>query len=65
MVSVLIYVVVVCVIVALVYWLADALPIPQPLNKLVKVISMVIGCLVVVFALLSLVGYDVGWPHRP
>lgn len=62
MVSVLIYILVVCLIVGLVYWVADAVPIPAPLNKIVKIVAMVIGCLVVIIALLGMTGYDVGWP---
>lgn len=62
MISVLIYILVVCLIVGLIYWVADALPIPQPLNKIVKIVAMVIGCLVIILALLGLSGYDLGFP---
>jgi hypothetical protein len=67
MISVLIYILVVCLIVGLIYWVADALPIPQPLNKIVKIVAMVIGCVVIIFALLGMTGYDLGWPpsRRP
>lgn len=62
MISVLIYILVVCIIVGLVYYVADAMPIPPPLNRIVKIAAMVIGCLVIILALLGLTGYDLGLP---
>ena len=56
---ILITLLVVCLVVGLIYYVADALPIPQPLNKIVKIVAMVIGCLIIIFALLGLAGYDV------
>jgi hypothetical protein len=63
MISVLIYVIVVALLVGLAYWVADAIPIPPPMNKIVKIVAMVVGCIVVIMALLSLTGYDTGLPR--
>jgi multisubunit Na+/H+ antiporter MnhB subunit len=64
MVGALITLLIIALIVGLVYWVADALPVPQPMNKFVKIIAMVIGCLAVIVMLLGLAGYDTGFPVR-
>ena len=46
LISLPIYVLVVGLIVGLVYWIADAVPLPQPLNKIVKLVAVVIGVLI-------------------
>lgn len=60
MVGVLITILVVALVVGLIYWVCDALPVPQPMNKFVKIAAMVIGCLAVIIVLLNLAGYDTG-----
>jgi hypothetical protein len=54
MLHALIYLLVVCVVIGVVWWLCDFLPVPEPLNKLVKVVSIVIGIIYVVYVLLGL-----------
>lgn len=56
MLHTLIYVLIVAVIVGIVWWVCDFLPVPQPLNKLIKVLSIVIGCIIIIYALLGLAG---------
>ena len=56
MIHALIYVLIVAVVVGLVWWVCDFLPVPEPLNKLVKVVSIVIGVIVVIYALLAIPG---------
>jgi len=56
MLNTLIYVVIVAVAIAFVWWLLDYMPAPEPLNKAVKILSMIIGFIVVIYALLGLVG---------
>ena len=63
MISILIYLLVVGLIVGLIWYVCDALPIPEPLNKIIKIVSVCIGCLVIILALLSLTGYDAGLPR--
>jgi hypothetical protein len=56
MINTLIYLLIVCVVIGIVWWVADYLPVPQPLNKLIKVVSIVIGCIIIIYALLGLAG---------
>ena len=56
MINTLIYLLVVCIIIGVIWWVVDYMPVPQPLNKLIKVVSIVIGVIVIVYALLGLGG---------
>lgn len=56
MLNTLVYLLVVCVVIGLVWWVADYLPVPEPLNKLIKVVSIVIGVIIIIYALLGLGG---------
>lgn len=56
MIHTLIYLLVVCIIIGLVWWLIDYLPVPEPLNKLIKVVTIVIGAIIIIYALLSIAG---------
>lgn len=56
MIHTLVYLLVVCVVIGLVWWVVDYLPVPEPLNKLIKVVSIVIGAIVIIYALLGLAG---------
>lgn len=62
MIGVLIYILVVGLIIGLIYWVVDQFPVPQPANKIIKVVAMVVGCILIILALLSLTGYDAGLP---
>jgi len=65
MLHTLIYLLVVCVVIGLVWWVVDYLPVPEPLNKLIKVVSIVIGVIVIIYALLGLAGIaDGGLPIK-
>jgi hypothetical protein len=56
MIHTLIYLLIVCIVIGLIWWVADALPVPQPLNKLLKIVSVVIGCIIIIMALLNVGG---------
>jgi hypothetical protein len=56
MVNTLIYLLVVCIVIGVVWWVADWLPIPEPMNRLVKLVSIVIGVIVIIYALLGIAG---------
>ena len=56
MLGTLIYLLVVCVVIGLIWWVADYLPVPEPLNKLIKVVSIVVGVIIIIYALLGLGG---------
>jgi len=59
MLGTLIYLLVVCVVIGVIWWVADYLPVPEPLNKLIKVVSIVIGAIIIIYALLGLAGMPV------
>jgi hypothetical protein len=60
MISILIYLIVIALLVGLVIYVVDALAIPAPLNRGIKVAAVVIGCIAVVIVLLRLAGVDTG-----
>lgn len=62
MIGVLVTIIIVAMLCGLAYWVCDAIPVPQPMNKFVKIIAMVVGCIVIILALASLAGYDTGLP---
>jgi hypothetical protein len=56
LINLLIYVLVVGLVIGVIYWAADAVPLPPPINKVVKVLAIVIGALVLILLLLQLAG---------
>ena len=56
MINTLVMLLVVGIIIGMIWWLCDYLPVPEPLNKLIKIVSIVIGVIVIVYALLGIVG---------
>jgi uncharacterized membrane protein len=60
----LVYLLVVLIVVGLVYWVIDAVGVPQPLNRFAKVAVIVIGVIAVIMILLGAVGVNVGLPAR-
>lgn len=54
--TLLIYLVIVAILVALVYYVVDAIPLPPPVGRLIKIAVVVIACLIIILLLLSLVG---------
>jgi hypothetical protein len=59
MIHALVYLLVVCVVIGVVFWIVDYVPVPQPLNKLIKVVAIVIGCIAIIYTLLNLAGMPV------
>jgi len=64
MISILIILVVVCLCIGLLYYVLDALHVPDPLNRFAKIGAVVIGCLIVILLLLNVAGYNTGLPLR-
>jgi hypothetical protein len=60
LIALLIYLIVLCVVVGLVYYVIGAIPVPDPLGRLIKIVVMVFACLVVILLLLQLVGMGPG-----
>jgi hypothetical protein len=59
MIGILIQLLIVGIIIGLIWWVVDYLPVPQPLNKMIKVVTMVIGVIIIIYALLSISGVSV------
>lgn len=51
-----IYLIIVCGGAALLYWAVDKLGTPDPLNRIVKVLAIVIAIVAVVWILLAMIG---------
>jgi hypothetical protein len=56
MIETLIYIIVLCVVVGVAWWIFDYLPVPEPLNKIGKVVVMIVALIILVYLLLGLVG---------
>jgi len=56
MLAILINLLIIVLVIGVVWWLIDYLPVPEPLNKLVKVVTIVIGAIAIIYALLGLAG---------
>ncbi len=56
LIHLLIYLLIVGVVVGVVFYVADVLPIPEPLNKIIKIVAVVGACIIVIYALLNLTG---------
>ena len=60
MIGLLVTLLVVCLVIGLIWYVVDAIPVPDPLNRIAKIVSVVIGCLIVIFLLLDVAGYNTG-----
>jgi hypothetical protein len=60
LVNLIVYLLVVGILVGLVYYVVDAIPLPEPINRIVKVAIVVLCALIVVVLLLDLVGVSTG-----
>lgn len=65
MISVLIQLLVVLLVVGVIWWLLDYLPVPEPLNRIAKVIVIVVGAIILVVLLLNVAGVNTGISVRP
>jgi hypothetical protein len=59
LINLLIYVAVIGLILAVVLWAIDALPVPPPFNRIIRVIAIVVAALLVIQLLLGLIGVTV------
>ena len=59
MIQQLIYVLVIAVVAGVIWWVCDYLPVPEPLNKLIKVLTIVISVIAIILVLLRLAGVAV------
>lgn len=56
LINLIVYLLVVGILLALVYYVLDAIPIPEPINRIVKIVIVVVACLVVILLLVQLLG---------
>lgn len=65
MITLAVSLILVLVVVAVVYWAVDALGVPEPLNRIVKVGVVAIAIVICVVLLLQLLGIIIGTPIFP
>jgi hypothetical protein len=63
LITLIVYLLVVGILLALVWYVLDAIPIPDPINRFIKIAVVVVAALVIILVLLQLVGgAGVGFP---
>ena len=55
-----VYLIIIGLVVGIVFWLMDYLPVPEPLNRFIKVAAILIGLVALIMVLLDVTGTDVG-----
>jgi hypothetical protein len=56
LITLIIYLLILGIVLWLVYYVVDAIPLPEPINKIVKLAVVVLACLVIIVLLLQMVG---------
>lgn len=56
LINLIIYLLIFGVLFWLVIYVLDAIPVPQPLNRIIRIVLVVVACLIVILLLLQLVG---------
>jgi multisubunit Na+/H+ antiporter MnhB subunit len=66
MLGALIYILIIAVVAGLFYWVLDAIPVQQPINRWAKIAIVVVAVIALVSVLLGLGGIDIrgGIPAR-
>ena len=59
MLGALISLLVIVIVIGLVYWVIDAIPVPQPLNRFAKIAVIVIGVIAIIYVLLGMGGISI------
>jgi hypothetical protein len=54
-----IFVVIIAVVCGIGYWIIDAIPVPQPINRWAKVLIVVIAAILLIGVLLNLAGVSI------
>lgn len=62
MLGALIWLLVIAVVAGLAYWVLDAIPVPQPLNRFAKIAVVVIAVIALIYVLLGIGGVNIGGP---
>jgi hypothetical protein len=61
MISFLIYLLILCIVFGLVWWVLSLIPLPPPVKQIVTVVFAVICAIVLIYMLLGLVGPAAHW----
>jgi len=64
MLTLLVYLVVALIVISLVWWLIDYIPVPHPINRWAKIIVIIVAALVIIKILLDVAGVNTGLPAR-
>jgi len=60
LINLIIYLLVAGILIWLVLYVVDAIPIPDPLNRIIKLVVVVLACLIVILLLLQVLGVGTG-----
>jgi nucleoside recognition membrane protein YjiH len=60
MIDVLIQLLIICIIIGVAWWILDYVPVPDPLNRIAKVVIIVIGLIIIIGLLLGIGGGNLG-----
>ena len=62
MITLLIQLLIVGLIVGIVFWILDYLPVPEPFNRVIKVVAVVVFLIAVIYLLLDIGNVDLKLP---
>lgn len=60
LINLIVYVLVLGILYLLLVWVLDSIPVPDPANRIVKLVAVVVICIVAILLLLSLIGVGGG-----
>ena len=67
MIGALIHLVIILIVLGVIAWLLlyliDAIPLPEPFNRVARILIIVVSVLIVILLLLNFVGLDASMPH--
>jgi hypothetical protein len=59
MVQALITVLIIAIVAALIYWVLDAIPVPEPINRFAKIAIVFVAVIALIYVLMGLGGYSI------
>lgn len=65
LINLIIYLLVVGILIWLVLYIVDAIPIPDPFNRIIKLVVVVLACLIIILLLLQVLGLGGGGINLP
>lgn len=64
MLATLVYILIVLMVIGLVWWIIDYIPVPPPLNRWAKLIIIVLGAIFLIGIMLNVAGVQTGLPVK-